>query len=62
MAFERVDGANVRDESFEDIDALFDGPRPITVTFNSRVPDAERLYAVEMSAEDVMAGSVIAVA
>ena len=56
MAFERVDGADVRDESFEDIDALFDGPRPITVTFNSRVPDAERLYAVEMSAEDVMAG------
>jgi hypothetical protein len=56
MAFERVDGADVRDESFEDIDALFDGPRPITVTFNSRVPGAERLYAVEMSAEDVMAG------
>ena len=56
MAFERVDGADVRDESFQDIDALFDGPRPITVTFNSRVPGAERLYAVEMSAEDVVAG------
>ena len=56
MAFERVDGADVRDETFQHIDALFDGPRPITVTFNARVPGAERLYAVEMSAEDVMAG------
>jgi hypothetical protein len=45
---------------FEDIDAMFDRPpgdlRPINVTFNSKQPGMERLYAVEMRAEDVARG------
>ena len=41
---------------FETIDASFDGPRPIEVTFQVRPPNVERLYAVEMRAEDVAAG------
>ena len=41
---------------FEAIDAAFDAPRPIEVTFAARAPNVERLYAVEMRAEDVAAG------
>ena len=56
-----VDGRDVSGMSFEDIDAMFDRPpgdlRPINVTFNSKQPGMERLYAVEMRAEDVARGS-----
>ena len=41
---------------FEAIDAAFDAPRPIEVTFAAKAPNVERLYAVEMRAEDVAAG------
>lgn len=55
-----VDGRDVSGMSFEDIDAMFDRPpgdlRPINVTFNSKQPGMERLYAVEMRAEDVARG------
>ena len=53
---ESTDPVWCSDASFEDIDAAFDAPRPITVTFQSKAPDVERLYAVEMRAEDVAAG------
>ena len=53
---ESTDPVWCSDASFEDIDAAFDAPRPITVTFQSKAPNVERLYAVEMRAEDVAAG------
>ena len=53
---ESTDTVWCSDASFEDIDAAFDAPRPITVTFQSKAPDVERLYAVEMRAEHVAGG------
>ena len=53
---ESTDTVSCSDASFEDIDAAFDAPRPIEVTFQSKAPNVERLYAVEMRAEDVAAG------
>jgi hypothetical protein len=54
MVFTSVGGEDVTEADFAGIDALFDGPRPLTVTFNTFVPGAERLYAVEMVAKDVL--------
>ena len=53
---ESAETTSCSDASFEDIDAAFDAPRPIEVTFAAKAPNVERLYAVEMRAEDVAAG------
>ena len=55
MVFTSVGGADVTEAAFADIDAAFDGPRPLDVTFDAFVPGAERLYAVEMVAGDALA-------
>ena len=53
---ESAETTSCSDASFEDIDAAFDAPRPIEVTFQSKAPNVERLYAVEMRAEHVAGG------
>jgi hypothetical protein len=44
--------------AFEEIDRMFDEPRPITVELQSKPPSVERLYAVEMRARDFAAGAL----
>ena len=53
---ESAETTSCSETSFEDIDAAFDAPRPIEVTFQSKAPNVERLYAVEMRAEHVAGG------
>jgi hypothetical protein len=53
---ESAETTSCSDASFEDIDAAFDAPRPIEVTFQAKAPNVERLYAVEMRAEHVAGG------
>ena len=53
MVFTHVRGESVEGWTFSEIDGEFDGPRPLEVKFNTKVPGAERLYAVEMIAEEV---------
>ena len=38
MVFTSVGGRSVAGDDFADIDALFDGPRPLTVAFNTLMP------------------------
>ena len=54
MVFTSVGDQDVSTADFADIDMMFDGPRPLTVTFNTYVPGAERLYAVEMAAGEAL--------
>ena len=49
---------NCSNVPFDEIDASFDLPRPIEVTFVAKPPGVERLYAVEMRARDVAAGAM----
>ena len=53
---ESAETTSCSETSFVDIDAAFDAPRPIEVTFQSKAPNVERLYAVEMRAEHVAGG------
>ena len=53
MVFTHIRGKSVEGWTFSEIDGEFDGPRPLEVKFNTKVPGAERLYAVEMIAEEV---------
>ena len=53
MVFTHVNGESVQGWTFDEIDGKFDGPRPLEVKFNTKVRGAERLYAVEMIAEEV---------